>query len=92
MKRPLRLTTSLVVCILSLVIGLIWHKPMLWLPASGVVSGALDLLTRNWVRSEMVGKAVLASHLIKLLLSLVMVYAALAQFCCLGLLIYWAVA
>ena len=65
---------------------------MLWLPASGVVSSVLDLLTRNWVRSDMLGKAALASQLIKLFLSLVMVYAALAPFGCLGLLIFWAMA
>ena len=85
----MRLTTSLIITAVCSIIGTIWVKQYLLLPYSGLVASAVDLLTRKWVSSNRLGRAVRISMILKFTLSIIGFYAILAQFACVGLLVYW---
>lgn len=85
----MKLNTALVMSVITLILGLIFSKSYIFLPASIVIASIIDLLTRQWVMSDRLGSMINLSAVIKFFLSLIGFYAMIGQFICVGLLIKW---
>ena len=85
----MKLNTSIVVSSITLIIGLLFHFPYLWIPISVIVASFIDLLTRQWVISNRIGSMQNLSAFLKFLLALVGFYAMIGQIVCIALIAWW---
>jgi len=85
----MRLNTSIVIAGITLLAGVIFQQPYLWIPLSIFVASIVDLLTRQWVLSDRLGRMKELSALLKMLLALVGFYAMLGQVACIVLIGWW---
>lgn len=87
----MKMTNAFVISSITLVAGLIFKAPLLWIPTSIVIASLIDMSTRRWVLSDRLGTSQNASIIIKFVLSLIMMYAMIGQFLCVGLILYWLI-
>lgn len=85
----MKLNTALVISVITLILGLIFSKPNIFLPVSIVIASIIDLYTRKWVASNRIGSMIKTSVLLKGLFAIIGFYAMAGQFICLFLLIKW---
>ena len=85
----MKLNSAILVAAVVLTIGLIFEQTALWVPASVLVAGTVDLFTRSWVRSDRIGSARYLSVLLKLVFALTGFYAMIGQFVCAGVVVWW---
>lgn len=85
----MRFNTSIVIAGITLLAGVIFQQPHLWIPLSVLAAGIVDLLTRQWVVSDRLGRMKELSALLKMLLALVGFYAMLGQVACVVLIGWW---
>jgi hypothetical protein len=91
-EAQMRLNTAVVIAGFTLLAGIIFGERHLWIPASILVAGSIDLLTRRWYASDAVGEWMTLSILLKFVFSLIGFYATVGQLACLGLIVWWLVA
>jgi len=87
----MRINTAIIISFIVLLIGFFTNKSFLWIPLSVLGAGFFDLLTREWVLSDRIGKAKNLSILLKLFFAVVGFYAMIGQIVCLGLIIWWVI-
>ncbi len=85
----MRLNTSVVIAGITLLAGVLFQQPHLWLPLSVLGAGIVDLFTRQWVMSDRLGSMKELSALLKMLLALIGFYAMLGQVACIVLVGWW---
>ncbi len=85
----MKLSTSLIVSLITLLIGLIFSKSLIFIPVSVAIASVIDLFTRQWVMSNELGRMRNLSALLKLIFSMIGFYGTIGQFVCIGLLIKW---
>ena len=83
------LKPAIVISGVTLVVGIIFRESPLWIPASVLAAGIIDLLTRRWYSSNAVGEWVAVSITLKFLFALIGFCATVGQLACLGLMIWW---
>ena len=86
---PMRLTSSLVISAVTLLVGLWARAPFVWLPVTVLLASVIELFTRSWVTSDRLGRAVTLSVLLKFSFALIGFYAMVGQVICVGLLGFW---
>lgn len=85
----MKLNTSIVIAGITLLAGVIFQQPYLWIPLSVFAASIVDLLTRQWVMSDRLGRMSGVSTFLKMLLALVGFYAMLGQVACVVLVGWW---
>ncbi len=85
----MRFNTSIIIAGITLVVGVLFQQPHLWVPLSVLVAGVIDLFTRQWVMSDRLGRMREVSALLKMLLALIGFYAMLGQVACIVLAGWW---
>ena len=85
----MRLNAPTVIAGAALIVGLIFQKGQLWIPATVLAAGLIDLFTRRWVASNQVGKWPNADNFLKFVCALVSFYAIVGQVACLVLIPVW---
>ena len=88
----MRLNAPTVIAGATLIVGLIFHQNYLWIPATVLAAGLIDLFTRRWVASENPGRWPTASTFLKFVCALVSFYAIVGQVACLVLIPVWFLA
>lgn len=88
----MRLTAPTVIAGATLIAGLIFHQNYLWIPATVLAAGLIDLFTRRWVASKNPGRWPTASTFLKFVCALVSFYAIVGQVACLVLIPVWFLA
>jgi hypothetical protein len=84
----MRLNTAIVIAAVTLVMGLLVGEGPIWIPATVLGAGIVDLLTRSWTSSNRIGASGF-SVVLKTVFLLVGFYAAIGQFVCVGLMLWW---
>jgi hypothetical protein len=84
-----RLNAPTVIAGATLIVGLVFQQNHLWIPATVLAAGLIDLLTRRWVASKRVGKWPTASTFLKFVCALVSFYAVVGQVVCIVLIPWW---
>jgi hypothetical protein len=84
-----RLNAPTIIAGATLIVGLIFQKSHLWIPATVLAAGLIDLFTRRWVASKDAGKWPTASTFLKFVCALVSFYAIVGQVACLVLIPVW---
>lgn len=87
----MRLTSSIVISFITLVLGLFFKQPLIWLPSSFFIASIIDSLTRKFVKSEGLGQWVKTSVILKFLCALLGFYAIIGQLVCIYLILTWFV-
>lgn len=87
----MKMNLAIIISVLVLLIGFSTNQPYLWIPATVLITGIIDLFTRQWVFSDRLGSAQTFSAMLKLLFSLIGFYSMIGQFVCIGLAIWWFV-
>jgi len=87
-----RLNAPTVIAGATLIVGLVFQKGQLWIPATVLAAGLIDLFTRRWVASNRVGKWPNADNFLKFVCALVSFYAIVGQVVCLVLIPVWFLA
>jgi hypothetical protein len=85
----MRLNTAVVVSAFTLLIGGFFSESYLWIPATVLAAGFVDLFTRSWTTSNRIGANTGASIILKFIFLLIGFYAAVGQIACLALLGWW---
>lgn len=85
----MRLNTSIVIAGVTLIAGVVFQQPHIWVPLTVLVAGVIDLFTRQWVMSDRLGSMTELSLFLKMILALIGFYAMLGQFACLVLAGMW---
>ena len=85
MKNSLAIAISLV----TVIVGLIFGKPSIWLPISFLVASIIELPTRAWVNSDKLGSMRNLSFMTKTLFAYVGMYASIGQVICAVILFKW---
>lgn len=85
----MRLNTTVVIALVTLIGGIIASKGPIWIPVSVLAAGIIDLLTRSWVASERLGKWAGPSAVLKLGFALIGFYGLIGQFVCIVLIGRW---
>jgi hypothetical protein len=85
----MKINLTVIISGLTLLLGLVFGQPYLWVPVSVLLAGLVDLFTRSWVASNRLGRAVTLSVLLKFLLALIGFYAMIGQVACVGLVLWW---
>lgn len=85
----MKLNTALVISVITLILGLIFSKPNIFIPVSIVIASIIDLYTRKWVASNMIGGMIKTSVLLKGLFAVIGFYAMVGQLICIFLLVKW---
>ena len=88
----MRITFALVISAVTLLVGIYFAKPILWLPGLTLAASIIDLLTRDWVNSNRLGANMGASAILKMACSLIGLCATIGQLACIVLLVWWAAA
>jgi hypothetical protein len=73
----------------TLIVGLVFQRSYLWLPATVLAAGFIDLFTRRWVASKYAGNWPTASTFLKFVCALISFYAIVGQVACLVLIAIW---
>ena len=87
----MKLNTAVIISLVTLLLGFFFEQPYLWIPLSVLGAGVVDLLTRQWVTSDRVGRMQGLSMTLKALFALIGFYAMLGQVVCVGLVVWWFV-
>ncbi len=87
----MKINLAIIISVIVLLIGFFTNQPYLWIPATVLIAGIIDLFTRQWVSSDRLGSAQTFSAILKLLFSLIGFYAMIGQIACIGLIIWWFV-
>ena len=82
-------TTALVITILCAAWGTLAGHAHVWLPYSGIAASVVTIPTHSWVVSSRTGEWITFSIVLKSVLSMIGLYALLAQFASLSLGMYW---
>lgn len=85
----MRISRSIVISFIALVIGFLFNKPLLWLPVTFLLAGIIEVYTRAWVASPRLGQWQNFSMFIKFLMALIGFYTMAGQWACIGLLVWW---
>lgn len=85
----MRLNAPTVIAGATLIVGLVFQESHLWIPATVLAAGLIDLFTRHWVASKEVGKWPAASTFLKFVCALISFYAIVGQAACLVLIPWW---
>lgn len=86
-----RISSSLVVSVITLVLGIVFQKPGLWLPLSVLTASIIYSVAGTWAKSEKVGSAATLSIVLKLLFNVIGFYATIGQIVCVIWLLRWFV-
>lgn len=84
----MRLNTAVAIAAVTLVVGLLAGEGQIWIPATVLVAGIVDLLTRSWTSSSRVGTSGF-SAVIKTVFLVIGLYATIGQIVCVGLMAWW---
>ena len=84
----MRLNTAVVIAAVTLIVSLLTGEGPVWIPATVLVAGIVDLLTRSWTSSTRIGASGF-SIVLKTGFLLVGLYAAIGQIVCVGLMAWW---
>ena len=87
----MKLSTSLIVSSITLIVGLVFKENLILVPVSVIVASIIDLFTRQWVTSNQLGHLTKISISLKGIFAFIGFYAMIGQFVCIGLLIKWFV-
>lgn len=85
----MRFNTSIIIAGITLIAGVVFQQPYLWIPLSVLAAGVVDLFTRQWVMSDRLGRMREVSAFLKMLLALIGFYAMLGQVACIVLAGWW---
>ena len=85
----MRFNTSIIIAGITLIAGVVFQQPHLWIPLSVLAASVIDLFTRQWVMSDRLGRMREVSALLKMLLALIGFYAMLGQVACIVLVGWW---
>jgi hypothetical protein len=84
-----KITTSIILSFVVLVVGLVIKGPFLWIPITVFAASIIDVFVREWVMSDRMGLNSELSALIKLVFMVIMTYSSWGQIACLALVFYW---
>jgi hypothetical protein len=85
----MRLSTSILINAICLIIGILLKEGFLWIPISGLIASLIEVNMRKWVSSDRLGSAIKINVILKFGLSLIGFYSLLSQIACVGVLLYW---
>lgn len=85
----MKLSLALIISTLTTTVGLIFSRSPILLPISIVLASIIDINTRDWVRSNKLGRQRTLSISLKIIFSLIGFYAMVGQLLCIWLLIKW---
>ena len=85
----MKFNTTIIISLITLLLGFFFEQPYLWVPISVLVAGFVDLFTRQWVVSNRVGQMQKLSMTLKSMFALIGFYAMIGQVVCVGLIIWW---
>ena len=85
----MKLNTAVIISGITLLLGIGFSQPYLWVPLTVLIAGIIDLFTRKWVASDRLGRALRLSVFLKFFFSLIGFYGMLGQVACVGLILWW---
>jgi len=87
----MKINLAIIISSIVLLIGLFTGQLYLWIPATVLVAGIIDLFTRQWVKSDRLGEAQTFSIILKLSFAIIGFYAMVGQVLSIILLFWWFV-
>lgn len=85
----MKFSLSLVISLMTLILGLIFQKTGIIVVASVFVASVIDLFTRNWVKSGALGAATSISVVLKFMFSFIGFYAMVGVLISLFYILRW---
>jgi hypothetical protein len=73
----------------ALIAGMLLDGEYLWIPITSLIANLLGLCSHRWITSEVYGRSLWLSVALKFGVSLILFYGLVAQFFCIGLVIWW---